>query len=88
MDAWKSGATVDDQLSHSPPVYVSDELWQDGFQLINYQLIGDSEPYGPNVRVQVELECKRPSERARKYVVCYLISTAPAITIARQEQDF
>lgn len=85
LEAWKSGDSVEQLKSLSPPVYVADEQWQDGTQLLDYALSNEGTQYGPNVKFQVELTITIEKKREQRTRVEYLVTTKPATTIARLE---
>ncbi len=83
FQAWKSGQSVADMRAQSPPVYVAEELWNNGFKLTDFKVRGEAEMYGSNVRFQVALVGIGKNGEAINKPMEYLVTTVPAQTIAR-----
>jgi hypothetical protein len=87
LDKWQAGETLDSLRESKPPVYVADELWQQGIVLESYELLTPGEPFGTNVRFNVQLVSRDGrSQAAKKRTVKYLVTTTPAFTIAREDR--
>lgn len=86
LDDWKAGATLDQQRTKSPPVYVAEELWLNGAKLKDYQLTEPGEVFGTNVRFKVTLQCAEKSGATKDRTLKYLVTTTPARTIAREDR--
>lgn len=86
MDAWKAGATVAQMREKSPPVYVADELWLGGTALSDYELVGQGETFGTNIRFHAVLHCAEGRGKAKKRTVKYLVTTTPVYTISREDR--
>ncbi|TWU18884.1 hypothetical protein [Allorhodopirellula heiligendammensis] len=86
LEAWKTGKSVADMRQLTPPVYVADELWSDGFELRDFVIEGDGEMYGPNVRLSVTLTGSSRGGAVGKKQFQYLVTTTPACTIARADR--
>jgi len=86
LQAWQSGATVEDQRQKTPPVYVAEEMWLGGTKLDRFEITQPAELFGTNVRLGVRLTCvdQRGSKRERE--VTYLVTTTPALTVAREDR--
>ncbi len=83
---WKSGQTVANLREGSPPVYVAEELWEQGFLLSGFAIDGVGEHYGSNVRFLVTLNGKDKGGAGVSRQVKYLVTTTPALTIARADR--
>jgi hypothetical protein len=89
LDAWKKGETTGSLASASTPMTVQDFEWDTGSKLIDYQLVGDGNADGPNLRIQVKLTTisdpakgkkeAKPTEKKASYVV----GTSPRLTVFR-----
>lgn len=86
LENWKAGASVDEQRELKPPIYVAEELWQNGSQLEDYQLDGEGELTGTNVRFHVTLVLPDEKRPASNRKVRYLVTTTPAHTVAREDR--
>ncbi len=84
--SWKSGKTVDDLRLSVPPVYVSEELWEQGCRLNDFSIDRQSEQYGTNVRVHVTLKGTDKKGADFLRTMKYLVTTEPAMTIAREDR--
>lgn len=85
LEAWKTGKSVADMRQSTPPVYVAEELWNDGFQLTDFVIEGDGEMYGPSVRLHVTLVGSGTGSSVVEKRLQYLVTTTPAFTIARAD---
>jgi len=83
---WKEGRTVADLRGESPPIYVSEELWLKGSQLVDFTIDQDGELFGTNVRFHVTVSVADPKGKESKQAVKYLVTTTPAMTIAREDR--
>lgn len=86
LEAWKTGKSVADMRQLTPPVYVAEELWSSGFELQDFLIQGEGEMYGPNVRLNVTLTGSNKGRAVGKRQLQYLVTTAPACTIARVDR--
>ncbi len=86
LNAWVAGESLDEQRTKKPPVYVTEDLWYGGQQLQSFELHGDGEMIGTNARFHVTLHHSRDSQRVTRRDVTYLVTTAPAQTIAREDR--
>lgn len=83
---WKAGETLQDLRESDPPVYVADDDWHQGSRLHHFSIVGAGEKHGTNVRVTVDLETSDATGRVREQNVKYLVTTVPALTIAREDR--
>ena len=86
LEDWKAGKSVDDLRMSMPPVYVSDEMWQPSFKLTEFTILGPGETYGTNVRLRANLRGVGEKRKPVDTVVRYLVTTTPALTIAREDR--
>ncbi len=87
LDKWQAGATLDSLRESKPPVYVADEIWQQGAVLERYELLQPGERFGTNIRFHVQLVYREgQSKTSAKRTVKYLVTTTPAYTIAREDR--
>ena len=86
LEAWKDQRSPSDLRQMNPPIYVADELWTSPFQLNDFTIDGPGEVHGTNVRLRVTLRGVTPRGKSVTHQVKYLVSTAPARTIAREDR--
>lgn len=82
---WKSGRTPDDLRNAQPPIYVADDFWLRGYQLTDFSMEKPGELYGTNVRFRMKLELLDLKSKAFTQTANYLVTTTPAMTIARAD---
>ena len=85
LDAWKEGATSDSLQKKSPPIFVRDLDWSDGWKLKNYRFTLDDEQHGQQRRCYVHLTLQSPKGTAAAKEVQYLVATSPALVVLRVE---
>ena len=86
LDAWKQGATIAEIREQTPPVYVAEDIWLSGSKLQDYQLVDEGERFGTNIRFHVKLKVAGSRGAAKQRNVSYLVTTTPALTIAREDR--
>ena len=86
LEAWKAGETVASLRDRKPPVYVSDEQWEQGVKLEDFKITAPGEQFGTNIRFQVEMVLGGGRNAGKKSLVKYLVTTTPALTIAREDR--
>lgn len=84
--AWQAGSPVRELAGGRPPVYVADDWWHAGFELDDFQIEGNGELVGTNVRVTVTLNGTHPKWGKRRATLPFLVTTTPALTIAREDR--
>ncbi|QDV24883.1 hypothetical protein [Aureliella helgolandensis] len=86
LDAWQAGKIAADLREQSPPVYVAEESWENGTPLLSYELLDQGALHGTNVRFAVTLRTKTAKKAARQLKAFYLVTTRPALTVARADR--
>jgi len=84
--AWQAGSPVRELANGRPPVYVADDWWHAGFELDDFQIEGNGELVGTNVRVTVTLNGTHPKLGKQRITQPFLVTTIPALTIAREDR--
>ncbi|MBU6172232.1 MAG: hypothetical protein KGQ60_00415 [Planctomycetes bacterium] len=84
MESWKSGASID-EFRQSSGIIVSEDLWKRGQTLLSYQMKGEGEMLGPNVRFRITLSCSDKSGKKSERTFNYLVTTVPEKTFFREE---
>lgn len=85
LDQWKSGVKSAELPQQSPPIYVSENLWAKGAKLQEYEIVGDGEMLGPNVRFKISLKYSENDGKVSERAFNYLVTTTPALTFFREE---
>jgi hypothetical protein len=85
LESWKSGGSMDSLKKQSPPIFAMIDLWKDGCSLDSYEIMGDGEMLGPNVRLQVRFQCKDKAGKKVDRTINYLVTTTPAITFIKED---
>ena len=83
LRSWKNGKTPGDLRNADPPIYFSEELWENGSELVEYSIADQGSHIGANVRFEVLLKTKLTSGKQQTQTVKYVITTQPAQTVAR-----
>lgn len=83
---WREGNDWSELTRLSPPVYMSEDGWREGWKLRQYSIDQAAVMVGTNVRVSVDLRCLDQRGKPRDLTIRYFVTTRPAQTIAREEQ--
>jgi hypothetical protein len=86
LQAWQSGKTVEELRQSNPPVYVAEDLWQQGRRLEDFAIDGAGEVFGTNIRLGVTLRTIDAKGKPANRHLTYLVTTTPANTIAREDR--
>jgi hypothetical protein len=82
---WQAGSTIDDLRNAQPPVYVADDYWFRGYQLNEFSVEKPAETHGTNIRLRMKLRLVDTKGKESTHSINYLITTTPAVTIARED---
>jgi hypothetical protein len=85
LDAWKEGETMESLKQKTPPMFAVIDLWKDGSKLNSYEIIGEGEMVGPNIRFQVRFNCQDKAGKKVDKTIKYLVTTTPAITFIKED---
>jgi hypothetical protein len=85
LDAWRAGGTPNAFMQSHQNVTIRDEDWQQGTQLVNFNLSDPPQRYGHDIRLIVHLTLKSAKAATLKKVVRYTVATEPQITILRDD---
>lgn len=83
MECWKEGKTPKDLLAASPPVFVQEQEWNDGVTLVDYEIISNDQPVGPNLIATVKLKLEKPAGKVTEKTATYVVGTSPSLTVYR-----
>ncbi len=82
---WQAGSTIDDLRDARPPVYVADDYWFRGYQLNAFSVEKPAETHGTNIRLRMKLRLVDTKGKESTHSINYLVTTTPAVTIARED---
>jgi hypothetical protein len=85
LDAWKSGAKLQELEKRTPPIHVKDLDWVGGFKLTSYQADASGKLAGYDMTYPVVLELESPKGKSVKKNAVYTITTGPRLLVSRQE---
>jgi hypothetical protein len=85
LDAWKNGEGFEALQKRTPPIYVRDLDWSDGWNLKDYRFTLDDQPHGQQQRCCIRLSLKSPQGKSAGKEVQYLVDTSPALVVVRAE---
>jgi hypothetical protein len=85
LEHWKRGETPRSLSASATPMTVQDLEWESGARLIDYQILGEGEPAGANLRVRVKVttEGGKGKSKSTEKTVNYLVGTSPSVTVFR-----
>jgi hypothetical protein len=84
LDAWRKGESADSLRQRSPSITAADPKWQDGHQLVRYE-IGESKIVGCDLQCNVVLVLKAPDGKQSEQKAIFNVSTAPNLVVVRGE---
>ena len=85
LSQWQSGQAADALAAASPQIYVNDYDWKDGRKLKQFQVAGPAEEVGLQVRLAAALDVEQSSGQVVRSQASYRISTAPVVSIVRDD---
>jgi hypothetical protein len=85
LDAWQRGDRPDALRTASPAVHVKDPDWSAGHRLTRYQIAGDGERAGIDLRYAVRLTLSGPRGQAVHKNTAYVVGTSPVLTVVRND---
>ena len=83
MEAWKEGKTPKVLFEKTPSVFVQEAEWNDGATLVDYEIISNDQPYGPNLVATVKLKLSKGGGKVTEKVATYIVTTSPSLTVYR-----
>lgn len=83
MEGWKEGKSPKDLLDERPSIVVQETEWNDGKQLVEYEIVNDGEPTGPNLVATVKLKLGTADGKVTDKTATYIVSTSPKLTVYR-----
>jgi hypothetical protein len=83
LNAWRTGRSVDEVTSGTPPITVADPAWKAGYKLTSYQVSESTSTVGFDLNIPVELSLEDPKGKAVRESVKYTVSVQPVRTVIR-----
>lgn len=89
LDGWKQGKTAADFAGQSPPFYVTDDDFNRGTRLVDYQIEGEPQPRGTGYSFTVTLttQDKTGAKAPSKKKVAYTAYTEPNLAVIREDRQ-
>ncbi len=82
---WQAGRTVEDMRNAQPPVYIAEDFWTRGYRLADFSVEKPGEPHGTNIRFGMKIRVIDLKGKETSRLLNYLVTTTPALTIARED---
>lgn len=82
LQAWQDGKKAEDL---KPGITGADREWNSGKKLVSFEIQSDEANQGTRLRVSANLTLKDDKSAESKSTVNYVVSTAPAVTVLRDE---
>jgi hypothetical protein len=82
LQAWQDGKKAEDL---KPGIVGGDRDWTAGKKLVAFEILPDETNQGTQLNVSVNLTLKDDKGAEAKSKVNYVVSTAPAVTVLRDE---
>lgn len=82
LQAWQDGKKVEDL---KPGIVGADREWNDGKKLVAFEILSDEANQGTRLNMSVKLTLKDDKGAESQATVKYAVSTAPAVTVLRDE---
>lgn len=82
LQAWQDGKRAEDL---KPGIIGADREWSVGKKLVAFEILPDEANQGTQLRMSVKLTLKDSKGAESKSTVKYVVSTAPAVTVLRDE---
>lgn len=83
MEGWHDGKTPEDFGHETPAIVVHEMEWSNGAELLDFQIINDDQPTGPNLVATVKLKLKSAEGKVTEKTATYIVGTSPTLTIYR-----
>lgn len=87
LDAWVKGGKPADLKNASPAIVVSDPDWEEGQQLLQYDIDPTDRRAGVDLRLTATLTLKNRMGKSVRKAATYAISTGAQTTVLRNDPD-
>jgi hypothetical protein len=85
LDAWQKAELPGSLQALPSPIMVRDEDWQAGLKLQDFEIQGEPERYGHDVRILVQLSLTQKGASSSKKTVRYTVATEPSVSVMRDD---
>lgn len=82
LQAWQDGKKAEDL---KPGIIGADREWDSGKKLVAFEILSDEANQGTMLKMSAKLTLKDDNGAESKSTVSYSVSTAPAVTVVRDE---
>lgn len=82
LQAWQDGKKAEDL---KPGIIGADREWNAGKKLVAFEILSDEAHQGTQLRMSVKLTLKDDKGAESNSTVSYTVSTAPVVTVLRDE---
>lgn len=82
LQAWQEGKKADDL---KPSIVGADREWNAGMKLVAFEILTDEANQGTRLKMSANLTLKDDKGTESKSTVSYAVSTAPTVTVLRDE---
>ncbi len=83
MEAWKNGKSSEDLLNEKPSIVVQETEWNEDTKLLDYEILSDDQPAGPNLVATVKLKLSKSDGKVTEKTATYVVGTSPGLTVYR-----
>jgi hypothetical protein len=87
LDAWQAGTSLEDFEKSTPPVVVSDPVWDKGTRLVKYDLTGEEKASGFDLRFSGKLSLQDGAGKQTQQNATWTVSTSPRLVIHRMDES-
>lgn len=83
LDGWKDGKVPEDLFEERPSIAVQEMEWSNGTKLLDYEIVSDDQPVGPNLVATVKLRLGKDDGKVTEKMATYVVGTSPKLTVYR-----
>lgn len=84
LNTWKNGGSQEELQNRKPAVYFNEPEWQEGKKLLRYEIKGQLEPFGRQLRANVLLSVQDKNGATKEMTIPYQVDTHEVVVIARE----
>ena len=84
LNTWKNGGSQEELQNRNPAVYFNEPEWQAGKKLVRYEIKGQLEPFGRQLRANVLLSVQDKNGATKDMTIPYQVDTHEVVVIARE----
>ena len=83
MEGWKEGKSPKDLLAEKPSIVVQEREWNGETKLLDYEILSNDKPTGPNLIATVKLKLSQADGKVIEKTATYVVGTSPGLTVYR-----